>query len=236
MQTTRRARPAVLATLALGAAALALPACSRNTETVEEGAQPAPAQPSETAPSGAGNLPPGHPPVGGMPGGGGQEIVPPSPDAGRGEAGMTWSPPANWTVEPPSSAMRRAQYRVPASSGQGDGECVVFYFGPNEGGDVQANVQRWAGQFPREDNSPAPVRSSEITVGAIPVTLVEIEGTFAGGMGSTVDEPKAGYMLLGAVAKGPDANWFFKCTGPKATMEAQRDEFDGMIKSLRAGA
>jgi hypothetical protein len=42
-------------------------------------------------------------------------------------------------------------------------------------------------------------------------------------------------MLLGAIAQGPDANWFFRTTGPRATIEAQRAAFDGLIRSLRRG-
>jgi hypothetical protein len=41
--------------------------------------------------------------------------------------------------------------------------------------------------------------------------------------------------LLGAVAPGPDANWFFKLTGPDKTVTAQRDAFIGMVKSLKPG-
>ena len=47
--------------------------------------------------------------------------------------------------------MRHAQYRVPG--GNGDGECIVFYFGPGEGGDPMSNARRWAGQFDQPDGS-----------------------------------------------------------------------------------
>jgi hypothetical protein len=40
-------------------------------------------------------------------------------------------------------------------------------------------------------------------------------------------------MLLGAIADGPDAKWFFRATGPQATLEAQRAAFDRMIRSLK---
>ena len=43
------------------------------------------------------------------------------------------------------------------------------------------------------------------------------------------------HMLLGAIAEGPDANWFFKLTGPEATLEPQRDAFRAMIESLQRG-
>ena len=35
------------------------------------------------------------------------------------------------------------------------------------------------------------------------------------------------------IAQGPDANWFFRATGPRATLEAQRAAFDGLVHSIR---
>jgi len=66
--------------------------------------------------------------------------------------------------------------------------------------------------------------------------MVEVTGTYVGGMGGTPSGPeRPNHMLLGAVAKGPDANWFFRALGPSATMEAQRAAFEGMIRSLKGG-
>jgi hypothetical protein len=73
-------------------------------------------------------------------------------------------------------------------------------------------------------------------VGDIPVLLVEVTGTYVGGMGSGPSGPeRPNYMLLGAIAQGPDANWFFRATGPRATLEAQRAAFDGLIRSIKRG-
>jgi hypothetical protein len=65
-----------------------------------------------------------------------------------------------------------------------------------------------------------------------------LAGTYSGGMTMTAAPavPKQGYRLLGAVAPGPDANWYFKFTGPDATVNAQRDAFTSMVKSLKHGA
>jgi hypothetical protein len=49
-------------------------------------------------------------------------------------------------------------------------------------------------------------------------------------------EQKPGYALLGAIVEGPDANWFFKLTGPAATVDAQRQAFEAMVGSLRPAA
>jgi hypothetical protein len=133
--------------------------------------------------------------------------------------------------------MRRAQYRVPGATG--DGECAVFYFGPGRGGDPMANARRWASQFRQPNGSPSHdhLKTSNLDVGSITVLLVEVKGTYLGGMGMGGQraQESPGYMLLGAVAEGPDASWFFKFTGPEKTVEAQRGAFEGMIRSLRTG-
>jgi len=182
-------------------------------------------------------LPPGHPPVdaAGTPPPG----LPPVPEgAGTGDAALAWTAPPTWIAEKPSSSMRRAQYKVPGKAG--DGECVVFYFGPGQGGDPMSNAQRWAEQFTLADGGPAQsaMKTSEIVVGGLKVFIVEVAGTYKGGMTMTAApaEPKPGYRLLGAVAPGPDANWYFKFTGPDATVDAQRVAFMSMVSSLKHGA
>jgi hypothetical protein len=180
-------------------------------------------------------LPPGHPPLGDA----GASGLPPVPaGAGVGETALAWNSPAGWVSETPSSSMRRAQYKVPGAAG--DGECVVFYFGPGQGGDPKSNAERWADQFSSADGSPAAgsMKTSEIEVGGLKVFMVEVAGTYNGGMTMTAAPatPKPGYRLLGAVAPGPDANWYFKFTGPDATVNAQRAAFESMVKSLKHGA
>ena len=152
--------------------------------------------------------------------------------------GLVWDLPAGWTEAPPTSSMRRAQYRVPGPAG--DGECVVFYFGPGQGGDAAANAERWAGQFRQPDGSDpiAAMRMASLDGTRVPVRIVEVTGTYDGGMTMTdaPAESRAGYMLLGGIADGPDAPWFFKLTGPEPTVRAQRDAFVGMMESLRVGS
>jgi hypothetical protein len=114
----------------------------------------------------------------------------------------------------------------------------VFYFGPGDGGDADANAARWASQFRASDGSAsAPTKRTALKVGDIQVLMVEVTGTYVGGMGGAA--PTGGerpdYMLLGAIAQGPDANWFFRATGPRATMEPQRAAFESMIRSIKRG-
>ena len=43
------------------------------------------------------------------------------------------------------------------------------------------------------------------------------------------------HMLLGGIAIGADAPWFFKFTGPEATLRKQRQAFLDMMASIRPG-
>jgi hypothetical protein len=197
-------------------------------------AQGAPALQSTRGQESDAALPPGHPPV--DPGMSALPAVPKG--AGTGDAALAWTAPASWVSQKPSSPMRRAQYKVPGPAG--DGECVVFYFGPGQGGDPMANAERWAGQFTLPDGKPAQssLKTSEIEVGGFKVVLVEVAGTYSGGMTMSMEptKPMAGYRLLGAIAPGPDANWYFKFTGPDATVTSQRAAFESMVRSLKHGA
>ena len=162
----------------------------------------------------------------------------PAPSGPAAQApGLAWEVPGGWVEEQPASSMRRAQYRVPGPGG--DGECIVFYFGPGQGGDPAANAVRWAQQFKQPDGSSSVDRMQMATLeGArVPVQIVEVTGTYDGGMTMTdaPAEQKPGYMLLGAIALGADAAWFFKFTAPEATVRAQRDSFETMMRSIRAG-
>jgi hypothetical protein len=164
-------------------------------------------------------------------------VVPPPPDSGTGGAALTWTAPPGWQAETPSNSMRKAQYRVAGEAG--DAECIVFYFGPGQGGDARSNAQRWADQFTLADGRPGNegMKVENRTVGDIEVLVVTVSGTYQGGfrMQSPQEPPKPNQMLLGAVAQGPDANWFFKLTGPKPTVEAQRSAFEALVGSLNRG-
>jgi len=158
--------------------------------------------------------------------------------AGNSPHGMlTWDTPASWTQEQPSNAMRMAQYRVPAAGGDTDGgECVVFYFGPGQGGDAPSNVSRWVSMFTTPDGGPVQGKVSEQQLGDKLVTRIEAAGTYqptAMMMGGPPPGQKPGSMMLGAIVPGADANWFFRCIGPQKTIAANRAAFDGFIASLK---
>jgi hypothetical protein len=155
------------------------------------------------------STPPGHPPVPGGPGGG----------AGGGEgAGLTWKLPAKWKEAPSTSSMRLATFKVD------DAEMSVI----RAGGSTKANVDRWIGQFAQGAES----KQTERTVKGLKVTIVEVKGTYSGGMMG--GEPKANQALLGAVVETPPDAHFFKLTGPEKTVLAARADFEAFVNSLEA--
>jgi hypothetical protein len=131
--------------------------------------------------------------------------------------------------------MRKAVYRIPKSGADGeDAELVVFHFGRHEGGDTEANIQRWIAQF--ADAKPSDVKRSERTANTMKQTIVEIDGTFTGsGMPGSTPTSKAKYRLIGAVVETPAGSYFFKLTGPKKTVETAHDAFYSLLDSVRAG-
>jgi hypothetical protein len=133
--------------------------------------------------------------------------------------------------------MRLATYTVPHAPGDAENaECGVFYFGPGQGGSVQANMDRWIGQFLQADGKPAKssAKISNRTVHGLKVTTVDVSGAYTGmgGPSAAPGTPKPGYRLLGAVVEGPQGSVFFKFTGPAKTVAQNQAAFDRMLASL----
>jgi hypothetical protein len=128
------------------------------------------------------------------------------------------------------SAMRVATYDVPAAKGADPAECAVFYFGQGQGGGVDANVQRWAGQFKEK---PTPERERR-TISGLTVTRVDIHGTYLNPGGSMMQSrgERPDYRLVGAIVEAPQGSVFFKLTGPAATVAAAEAAFDSLLASI----
>src|SRR5215472_3769813 len=87
-------------------------------------------------------------------------------------AGLKWTAPAGWKNEG-SRPMRAATYSVPAAAGDQDpAECVVYFFGAGQGGSIEANIERWKGQF-LQDGHPANAQIGKKTIHGLPVTSIE---------------------------------------------------------------
>ncbi len=143
-----------------------------------------------------------------------------------GGVGWTAEEPLVWGR--PSNDMRDAQYTVRGVAGV---ELTISHFDPDVGGggDVDANVERWVGQF-----DPVESRATERReIQDLPVTILDVSGTFVGrqGMGPT-GPPRPGTRMLGAIVEGPRGLVFFKLLGPAAGVEASREAFDALVATI----
>jgi hypothetical protein len=149
--------------------------------------------------------------------------------------GLRWTPPAGWKSEG-TAPMRAATYKVPPAIGDQDGaECVVYYFGTGQGGSVQANIERWTSQFTGPDGKPATNNVGKKTVHGLPVTTIEVTGSYSGmgGPMATAKTVKTGYRLLGAIIEDAGGNVFLKFTGPIKTIAANERSFQQLLESFQ---
>ncbi len=135
-----------------------------------------------------------------------------------------------WVANPPGG-MRKAQLKVPNSSGEA-GEVVFFHFGPNNGGGTQANVDRWYRQF-QGTREQIKARTEDGKAGDLKVTYVFAEGTYMSGMPGGPQTPKEGFALAGAIIEDAAGAVFVKFTGPKALVEGSKDEFRKLVSGAK---
>lgn len=165
------------------------------------------------------------------------ESAKPTP-AEPGKSGeLRWNDPAGWERRPPSNPMRVVEYKLPRAEGVSeDAECVVTTFGPGQGGSVEANIERWVRQF--EPDTDSKIDKTERDVAGMHVTTIEVGGTYRGMAmpGAGAAEPKKQFRVIGAIVEAPSGMWFFKLTGPDATVKAGRSSFVSMLDSLKGGS
>jgi hypothetical protein len=200
----------LLAAVVVGAAAYALlgnpPAPSEAPRAM---APPEEVHPDETMPE----LPPEDPEGVADPASDEMEDIAPDNEP----ATIEWSVPAGWKTVPSPSSMRIATYSV------GDAEVSVV----RAGGDESANVQRWVDQF-----GGATAKRRTQKVHGLDVTLVELEGAYTNTMVPN-GSPQPGWALVAAIVRAPGQPYFFKMTGPVATVRGAQAAFAKLVESIK---
>ena len=149
-------------------------------------------------------------------------------------AGLKWDAPAGWK-NLGTQPMRAATYAVaPAAGDTASAECGVYFFGAGQGGSVEANIERWKGQFRTAAGKPAAATVATRKIHGLTVTTIDTSGEYSG-MGGPIagGKPVAGYRLLGAVVEGPGGNIFIKFTGPAKTIAANQQKFEQLLVSFQ---
>lgn len=137
--------------------------------------------------------------------------------------------PDEWKSIKPASRMRAAQLQVPGKDGPG--EVVFFYFGPSQGGGVQANVDRWLGQFEESrDRLNAKIEKRKGSDGKGSFTLVSAQGTFLSGSPFGPKTRKPDHALFAGILEHREGAVFVKMTGPISTVERSKEPFRSMVE------
>lgn len=151
-------------------------------------------------------------------------LLPPASQADAG-AQPTWTPAPQWQTLP-SNQIRKGNYVY--SDDAGSAEITVTSFPGNTGG-LLLNVNRWLGQA-----GLPPVEASELE------SLAQTQELSAGIEATIVDlkddsETPDSTRIVAAIVPFAGQSWFFKMSGPYATVDSQLDAFDEMVSNLSFG-
>ncbi|MFI4876811.1 MAG: hypothetical protein ACIALR_15780 [Blastopirellula sp. JB062] len=140
---------------------------------------------------------------------------------------MSLVAPEGWKKVAPKVRIIDYEFNVPGEK-EADGEGRVTIMGA--GGSVEANIDRWVGQFAGADKKP----TQELKVAGQTVHLVDISGDFKDQRGPFARaELKKDYRMLGAIIQTEKAGqYFIKFTGPKTTVAQNEKAFKAMVDSL----
>jgi hypothetical protein len=150
---------------------------------------------------------------------------------------LRFKAPEGWITEKTTSAMRAAQYKLPKADGDpDDASLVLYYFGAQQGGSAQANVERWINQIEQPDGSASrdKAKSETTTINGLKVTTVDVAGTYTAEMtpGSGDRHNAANYRLRAAVIETPKGNYFAKLVGPAKTVAKWEQAYSDYLKSF----
>jgi hypothetical protein len=156
-----------------------------------------------------------------------------------GAATLKFEVPAGWTSKTPSSTMRIAEFSLARAAGDAeDATVTVFFFGAGQGGNAQANIDRWIGQMTQPDGQPsskvAKTTTGE-TASGLKLSIVDVSGTYAAEVtpGSAERFNKPGFRQIAVYVATPGGPYFVKCLGPRATIAKWHASLQTFLRSVR---
>lgn len=141
--------------------------------------------------------------------------------------------PEGWQRKEPASRIIQDEFAIaPAEGDTLPGRMTVTA----AGGSVEANLERWYGQFTQPDGSKTADRAKveKLEVSGVETHLVDIAGNY-------LDRPsprepgvvREKYRLLGAILVTGDGTFYVKFYGPEKTIAAQEKAFKKMIAEAK---
>ncbi|WP_395737884.1 hypothetical protein [Prosthecobacter sp.] len=145
--------------------------------------------------------------------------------------GLTFKFASPW-AEVQSTGMFRAGTLAAKVEGAEKPVETVFYSFPGAGGggDTEANVKRWLGQF----NGTPESKREELDAGGTKITLVTATGTYNDGPPMGAKTPRENYTLMAAIVPAGESNIFVKLTGPKEAVAKLDADFRKIVLSAFA--
>ncbi|MCE9608063.1 MAG: hypothetical protein K8U03_24520 [Planctomycetia bacterium] len=146
----------------------------------------------------------------------------------------TLTAPADWLKKEPRSRIVEYEFEIPKVEGdEFPGRVTVM----GAGGGVEANVERWKGQFKPTEGDEVKAETKKSKVAEQDVYVVDIKGTYIdkpAPMAPTpgIDRPK--YRMIGAIIATDGGQYFVKAYGPEKTMEKALPGFQKMVEGLKA--
>ncbi|MHC2070301.1 hypothetical protein ACYFX5_22740 [Bremerella sp. T1] len=146
-----------------------------------------------------------------------------------GEGHLEMDAPEGWKSVKPRVGIIDVEMQVPAAKGDETAGRVTLM---GAGGSIDANIDRWKGQFVKMTKE-ASVK--EVTIADQKVHIVELVGDFKDQRGPFAPaEVKEGYTMLAAIITTDKlGNYFLKFYGPSTTVDANKEKFMEMVKSLK---
>lgn len=149
--------------------------------------------------------------------------------------------PGEWVKVQPKSNIVQYEFSAPKLEEKDKAKAARVTFTAS-GGTIEANIDRWYGQFEQPDKSATKEKAKVEKFDADGQTIhwVDIPGTFKDTMGAGPFAPskaptmRENYRMLGAIieTKGM-GNHYVKITGPAETVEKLSEGFKKMLKELK---
>ena len=142
--------------------------------------------------------------------------------------------PEDWKAVEPRSSIIAYEYQIaPVKGDQQAGRMTIMA----AGGSVEANIERWFGQWRQPDGKSTKERAkvTKKKVAGQTVHLVDVAGTYLDQRGpfSGKATPREKYRMLAAILETREANFFVKFYGPEKTMATNEEAFEKMVDSLK---
>jgi hypothetical protein len=147
--------------------------------------------------------------------------------------------PADWKKIQPKSTILQYEFTAPADAKPDEPSARITI--SQAGGSIDANIERWYGQFEQPDGKSTKDKSKTEKFDAAGQTVhwVDIPGTFKETMGGPFAGGKTvlreDYRMLGAIIVTKDQQQIFiKLTGPKDLLEKLSSDFKKSLQALEA--